>query len=105
MINYNGHKVAYIENADHLYAHVAVIDGDQVAVTDGGQLVITDKFSRKQSNWNSDEQKLVTAYEAYAPAKWNFVYDNKNPDVEAGVHKIEDGKLPELFENVDGEVA
>ena len=43
--------------------------------------------------------------DSIAPAMWNFVYENKNPNVDIGVHKNENGKLPELFENVDGEVA
>jgi len=92
MINYNGHKVAYIENADHLYAHVAIVDGDKVEITDSGLLVIRDNYFAYKGD-------------SIAPAKWNFVYENKNPDVAVGVHKIENGKLPELLDNVDGEAA
>ena len=91
MINYNGQKVAYIENEDHLYAHVAIVDGDKVEITDSGLLVLRDNYFAYKGD-------------SIAPAKWNFVYENKNPGVDVGVHKNENGKLPELFENVDGEV-
>ena len=99
---YIGEKVIYAEKSEHEYVHVAFIDGENLIVSEGGQLLIP---AGKKGVWNKEKatHELVPFYDA--PEQWNFVYDNKNPNIEVGVyHRSHDG-LPELFENVDGDEA
>jgi hypothetical protein len=98
--NYIGEKVAYLIDGGHKYAHVAIVDGDKVIIEDSGLLVIVDTGSPRQK-WSSALNKTVKYFDTDEPELWNFIYDNKNPDIAVGVHYV--GNLPELFPNIEGE--
>ena len=92
---YKGEKVVYQELDNHEFVHVDIIDGKKLYISEGGELRIADGM-----RWCNKASGLVPKYDA--PAKWNFVYENKNPNVEPAAYHISNNKLPELLENVNG---
>lgn len=98
-INYEGKKVAYLELAEHEYAHVITIDGEHASITDSGLLVL--KFLTGANRPRCAE--LADVYETVKPALWNFVYE-KDGDFVDGCHVRTDIPVV-LYPSVDGEAA
>lgn len=80
MAAYTGQKIIFAEKLSHEYLHVEMVDGDKIKITPGGELLTYGQ----------------------PPALWNFVYENKNPGINIGVHHKDTAGLPELYPNVAG---
>jgi hypothetical protein len=96
MAMYIGQKVVYQELLSHRYAHVDIIDGERLFISEGGELRIAEG-----QGWSPALGKVVRKHST--PARWNFVYENKNPGLEPAAYHAGDRRLPELFDNIEGD--
>ena len=98
MSTYIGSKVAVLEAAEHEYVHVYDVDGDNIVIDENGFLGIKEGFTLGDFENGTFERKPVY----FHPAGWNFVDNNKNPDVEAAVYLGTDDRLPTIYPNCSG---